>query len=107
MDYPEFYRFLYDPNTRRLAIEPCAMNAPGAYALVNVKKDETYDLNSKDFVRMMYRENGWNEQISYRIAGRAFPKEHAVEFKLEDALEIHEGRVMRPPATDSLRRLIH
>lgn len=93
MGFPEFYRFLYKPEKHHLAIEPCAMNDPGAYALVNVKKDETYDVSSKDFVRMMYHENGWDEKISYRIAGVAFPAEKAVEFDLNTALEIHEGRV--------------
>ena len=94
--YPEFYRFLYNPDTKMMAIEPCAMNAPGAYALVNVKKEETYDVSSIDFVRMMYRENGWKKQISYRIAGIAYPQDRAVEFDLTKALEIHEGRVMEP-----------
>lgn len=94
--YPEFYRFLYNPDTKMMAIEPCAMNAPGAYALVNVKKEETYDVSSIDFVRMMYRENGWKKQISYRIAGIAYPQDRAVEFDLRKALEIHEGRVMEP-----------
>ena len=79
-----------------MAIEPCAMNAPGAYALVNVKKEETYDVSSIDFVRMMYRENGWKKQISYRIAGIAYPQDRAAEFDLTKALEIHEGRVMEP-----------
>lgn len=95
MGFPEFYRFLYNPDTHRLAIEPCEINDPGAYALVNVKKDETYDVNSMDFVRMMYRENEWDGHISYRIAGRAFPKARAVEFDLTTALEIYEGRVIK------------
>ncbi len=94
--YPEFYRFLYNPDTKMMAIEPCAMNAPGAYALVNVKKEETYDVSSIDFVRMMYRENGWKKQISYRIVGTPHRQERAVEFDLTKALEIHEGRVMEP-----------
>lgn len=94
--YPEFYRFLYNPDTKMMAIEPCAMNAPGAYALVNVKKEETYDVSSIDFVRMMYRENGWKKQISYRIAGTPHRQERAVEFDLTKALEIHEGRVIEP-----------
>ena len=94
MEYPEFYRFLYKPGKRHLAIEPCDMNDPGSYALVNVKQDETYDVNCKDFVRMMYRENGWNHKTSYRIAGIAHPQQRAVEFDLTKALEIHEGRVM-------------
>ena len=70
--YPEFYRFLYNPDTKMMAIEPC------------------------DFVRMMYRENGWKKQISYRIAGTPHRQERAVEFDLRKALEIHEGRVMEP-----------
>lgn len=94
--YPEFYRFLYNPDTRMLAIEPCEMNAPGAYALVNVKKEETYDVSSMSFVRIIYRENRWNKRISYRIAGVAYPQDRAVEFDLTKALEIHEGRVMEP-----------
>ena len=85
--YPEFYRFLYNPDTRMLAIEPCEMN---------VKKEETYDVSSMSFVRIIYRENRWNKRISYRIAGTPHWQDHAVEFDLRKALEIHEGRVMEP-----------
>ena len=95
MDYPEFYRFLYDSTAHRLAIEPCSIDSPGAYALVNVKTDETYDVSSIGFVRMMYRDNGWNPKISYRIEGYPHPAEKAVEFDLTKALEIHEGRVTK------------
>ena len=94
--YPEFYRFLYNPDTRMLAIEPCEMNAPGAYALVNVKKEETYDVSSMSFVRIIYRENRWNKRISYRIAGTPHWQERVVEFDLRKVQEIHEGRVMEP-----------
>ena len=59
-----------------------------------MKKDETYDVSSMDFVRIMYHENGWDARISYRIAGIAYPQDRAVEFDLTKALEIHEGRVM-------------
>ena len=97
MGFPEFYRFLYNQAARKLAIEPCKMGDPGAYALVNVKPDETYDVNSMDFVRMMYEENRWKSSLSYRIAGVAFPEEKAVEFDLTKALEIHEGRVAAAP----------
>ena len=99
MGYPEYYRFLYNAKERKLAIEPCMIDSQGAYALVNVKKEESYDVSSVDFVRMMYRENRWNRRISYRIAGWAFPEERAVEFDLTAALEIHEGRVMRTTAS--------
>ena len=94
MGFPEFYHFLYNPDTRQLAIEPCKMNDHGAYAMVEVKKDLTYDVSSTDFVRIIYHENGWNGKINYRIAGVAYPQDRAVEFDLTKALEIHEGRVM-------------
>lgn len=86
MDYPEFYRFLYNPDTQSLAIEPCEMDAPGAYALVGVKKEETYDVSSIDFVRIMYRANRWNQEISYRVAGIAYPDLKTAVFALRDAL---------------------
>ena len=93
MDYPEFYRFLYNPDTQSLAIEPCEMDAPGAYALVGVKKEETYDVSSIDFVRMMYRANRWNQEISYRVAGIAYPDLKTAVFALRDALEIPQMQV--------------
>ena len=104
--YPEFYRFLYNPNTKMMAIEPCAMNDHGAYALVNVKKEETYDVSSIAFVRMMYRENGWDRRISYRIAGTPHRKEQAVEFDLTFALEIHEGRVAEKRPLDNSPQMV-
>ena len=91
--YPEFYRFLYNCKDRLLAIEPCAMNDPGSYAFAGVKKDDVYDIGSTDLIRMLYRDNGWNEEISYRVPGRTFPNEQIVEFDLTSALAIIDGKV--------------
>ena len=89
--YPEFYRFLYNRERRQIAIEPCEMDAPGSYA--GVKKDDTYEISSIDLLRMLYRDNGWKNELSYRVPGLAYSDERIVEFDLTKAMEIIDGKV--------------
>lgn len=94
--YPEFYRFLYNPERRQIAIEPCEMDAPGSYA--GVKKDDTYEISSIDLLRILYRDNGWKNELSYRVPGTAYPEERIVEFDLAAAKEIIDGKVQESDA---------
>jgi hypothetical protein len=91
--YPEFYRFLYNPDAHMLAIEPCEMDAPGSYALVmSGNKSDDYRVVSVDFVRMIFRDSDWDGRKRYRVSGTAYPGDRIVEFNLKEA-EIWKGKI--------------
>ena len=52
MGYPEFYRFLFNPGKKMLAIQRCGIDDPGAHKLPRIIKRETCDVSSKDLVRL-------------------------------------------------------
>lgn len=91
--YPEFYRFLFSPEDRLFAVQKCGMGDHGANRLGKVNQDH-YSVKTMDLVRFVYSACGWKEKVTYRIAGVSFPEDQAVQFDLESAFEIREGRVV-------------
>ena len=79
MGYPEFYRFLFNPEKKMLAIQRCG-----------IIKRETCDVSSKDLVRLLYRSCRWDPDMTYRIPGVGYPGSFAVSFDLNEAYEINE-----------------
>ena len=49
---------------------------------------------SMALVRMIYGDSGWDKKMSYRLLGRAFPQQRLVSFKITDAMQIENGRVL-------------
>jgi len=43
---------------------------------------------------MIYGDSGWDKKMSYRLLGRAFPQQRLVSFKITDAMQIENGRVL-------------
>ncbi len=90
MGYPEFYRFLFNPEKKMLAIQRCGIDDPGAHKLPRIIKRETCDVSSKDLVRLLYRSCRWDPDMTYRIPGVGYPGSFAVSFDLNEAYEINE-----------------
>lgn len=93
LGFSEFYRFLYNPEALQLAIEACNMDSQGAQALKNINPNESYNIKSIGFVRMLYANCGWERTMSYRVPGISYANQHLVNFKLSNALEILDGKV--------------
>ncbi len=96
LKYPEFIRFLFNPDSGMFAVQICGMNDEGAKRLPNQKPGEGVSIKNKDLVRLVYSSCRWNPSISYRLAGEFFPSEKLVNFDLSAAYEIHEGRIKKP-----------
>ena len=96
LGYPEFIRFLFNPDSGMLAVQTCGMNDEGAKRLLIQKPDECVSIKNMDLVRLVYSSRRWNPRISYRIAGEFVHAEKLVNFDLSAAYEIHEGRIKKP-----------
>ena len=92
LGYPEYYRFLFSPEDRLFAVQKCGMNDPGANRMGEVKQEHN-SVKTMDLVRFVYLTCCWKDKVTYRVAGVSFPEDRAVQFDLESAYEIHEGRV--------------
>ena len=68
LEWPSHYRFLYNRKMKQIAVQA--------------------------LVRMIYGDSGWDKKMSYRLIGRAFPQQRLVSFKITDAMQIENGRVL-------------
>ena len=96
LGYPEYYRFLFNPENRKLAIQICGMLDDGAYRLPEIKEDETCDIKCKDLVRFVFLTCEWNRNLTYRIPGKHIPGKRLVDFNLADAIELNQWRLLEP-----------
>ena len=93
LSYPEFIRFLFNPESGMFVVQACGMNDEGAKPLLIRKWDEAAVINTIDLVRLVYSSCGWNPRFSYRVAGVFFQRNKLVRFDLNEALEVHEWRL--------------
>ena len=96
LEYPEFIRFLFNPDSGMFAVQICGMNDEGAKRVPIQKPDECVPIKNMDLVRLVYSSCRWNPRITYRLAGEFFPSEKLVNFELSAAYEIHKGRIKKP-----------
>ncbi len=92
LGHPEFYRFLFDPDSRKFAVQCCSIDASGANQLPRQLNRERYETYSLDLVRYIYKICGWDIGSSYRIKGVALPESQMIVFDLNEALRVIERR---------------
>lgn len=92
LGHPEFYRFLFDPDSRKFAIQCCSIDANGANQLPRQLNRDRYSTYSLDLVRYIYKICGWEIDSSYRIIGTALPESRMIIFDLNKALRVIERR---------------
>ena len=96
LGFPEYIHFLCDTDRKRFAIEPCGLEDPGGHRLLVAKGRKSCDVKCLELMRFIFRGCGWKEKVTYRVAGKMNPAKKRVEFDLSEALEIVEGRLIRP-----------
>ena len=92
MGHPEFFHFLFSPEDLVFGIEPCNIDDGGAKRLPDNLTREHYDIRSKDLVRFVFQTCGWQNNLTYRVAGEQ-QTSGMVYFDLRQALEVHEGKL--------------
>ncbi len=93
---------MYNPKALQLAIEACNIDSQGAQTLKNINTDESYNIKSVSFVRMLYANCDWERTMSYRVPSIPYVNQHLVDFKLSNALEIFDGKVKELDLPESI-----
>lgn len=93
---PAYFRFLYNPEQKTIAVQKCSIDTKGAHEVPEIKDGDSYEINSMPLVRMLYSHCAWKKKISYRVLGEYFDKQKMIVFDLSCALEIHEGLLRIP-----------
>ena len=93
LGHPEFYRFLFDPDSRQFAVQCCSIDASGANQLPRQLHRDRYETYSLDLVKYIYYICGWDADSSYRVIGTALPESRMIVFDLNQALRVIERRI--------------
>lgn len=96
LDYPEYYRFLFNPENRLFAMQICGIDDEGAHRLPKMDPEGSCEIKSKGLVRLVYQICGWKKELTYRIPGSHIPGERLVNYDLADALEVYQGQLIEP-----------
>ena len=91
---PPYYRFLLDPENRKLAIERCGFESDGSHQLPEDTSRACYSMKSMDLVRFIYNTCGWDKKSSYRIKGIAASERSMVVFDLASAFRVQERHIV-------------
>lgn len=66
----------------------------GAHRVGKQNESNSGEIKCMALVRMIYGDSGWDKKMTYRLLGRAFPQQRLVSFKITDAMQIENGRVL-------------
>ena len=92
--WPSHYRFLYNRKMKQIAVQACGAEESGAHRVGKPDESNSDEIKCMALVRMIYGDSGWDKKMSYRLIGRAFPQQRLVSFKITDAMQIENGRVL-------------
>ena len=94
LEWPSHYRFLYNRKMKQIAVQACGAEESGAHRVGKPDESNSGEIKCMALVRMIYGDSGWDKKMSYRLIGRAFPQQRLVSFKITDAMQIENGRVL-------------
>ena len=94
LDYPEYYRFLFNPESQMFAMQICGIDDDGAHRLPKADKEGRCEIKSIALVRFVYHICGWKKRNTYRIPGKVCQEERLVSFNLSEALGLYQGRLL-------------
>lgn len=77
-----------------IAVQACGAEESGAHRVGKPDESNSGEIKCMALVRMIYGDSGWDKKMSYRLIGRAFPQQRLVSFKITDAMQIENGRVL-------------
>ena len=94
LEWPSHYRFLYNRKMKQIAVQACGAEESGAHRVGKPDESNSGEIKCMALVRMIYGDSGWDKKMSHRLIGRAFPQQRLVSFKITDAMQIENGRVL-------------
>ena len=81
LEWPSHYRFLYNRKMKQIAVQACGAEESGAHRVGKPDESNSDEIKCMALVRMIYGDS-------------AFPQQRLVSFKITDAMQIENGRVL-------------
>lgn len=89
---PAFFRFLFNPEKRKFAIQVCGYDDPGGYPTPELRGIRgSHRVNHTKLLRQIWRICGWDEGTTYRVKGVIYHSAQVAEFLLDEAEPVNSG----------------
>ena len=98
LSMPKNIRFLLNMKKQRVAVQACEAIDRDSFKVPEFpdgSKDQ-YEINSINFMNVLYRLAGWDRDKNYKIEGLVYPDNRLVEFQLEKAVLISDEEFRDP-----------
>ncbi len=92
LNNPKYIKLLVNVEKKRLAITE-SKKKKDSFEIPEFKADDSFEINSKHMVRMIYDLCNWEYEKNYRVFGRYFTDANVIEFSLADAEIINDEGV--------------
>lgn len=90
MDQPEYVVLMMNEQQKKVAIQICEKDTPGAAKFAKDKKVLNVRWNNKDFLNTVSRLMDWNlKEDGYRVLGEWYEQEKVMIFDLSEAEKIN------------------
>jgi hypothetical protein len=93
---PKFIRFLFNSRDHKVAIQVATPIDKEALKVPAFQEVQQYEIASKAFLRVLYKNCHWDESKTYRVYGTNYGNEQVVEFRLEEATIIRDEEFRDP-----------
>lgn len=95
LNNPQYIRFLFNSKDHKVAIQVATPIDREAIKVPAVQ-DSQFDVTSKAFLRVLYKNCQWDETKNYRAYGVHYPDAQVVEFDLNGAEIIQDEEFVDP-----------
>ncbi len=95
---PRNIRFLLNMKKQRVAVQACEAIDRDSFKVpefADGSKDQ-YEINSVNFMNVLYRLAEWDREKTYKIEGMVYPDNRLVEFRLQNAVLISDEEFRDP-----------
>ena len=91
LNYPKYFRFLYNPDEAQFAVQICNWNSPGVHRRPAEKVQDCLEIKCLQLVRFVFKNCNWDPDYTYRISGVLVPGQKLVAFDLRDFWRVKDG----------------
>ena len=88
LNTPEFFRFLFNPEKRRFAVQSCLMSEEGAERLPILCEGTCCYISSLSLVKYVFHTCAWDWRYTHRVDGILHREQKLVEFDLTQSREL-------------------
>ena len=94
LDWPAYYRFLYNREARQMAVQNCTAEDAGSHKTPKLNASNSCEIKCMALVKMIYRDMRWERKNTYRLEGKSISGQQLVSFDLDTPFLVENGKAL-------------